>query len=88
MSPGRVSFPPKTEIVLPPVVSFREQSTTGNAAGGLRCPKCLCLNFAEVYRTVQMVDAVSRERRCRNCGTRLFTREIVHRAVWKKEEKA
>ena len=44
--------------------------------GGLQCRLCGCCDFRTV-RTVRAGGAVRRERICRHCGHRVFTREVV-----------
>jgi DNA-directed RNA polymerase subunit RPC12/RpoP len=41
---------------------------------GLVCPKCNCTNFAVNY-TRRKKNSIVRLRVCRNCGSKLLTRE-------------
>jgi len=42
----------------------------------LCCPRCGCEHLP-VYRTRQCRKNIVRERRCRHCGQRVFTREAA-----------
>jgi hypothetical protein len=45
-------------------------------ANGIRCPKCGC-GHMHVYRVVKLLGVIAREKRCRHCGAKAFTREIL-----------
>jgi predicted RNA-binding Zn-ribbon protein involved in translation (DUF1610 family) len=59
-----------------------EASGTANAS----CPKCGCEHFladSEVYKTYHKPGLMlpSRYRKCRNCGFKVVTQEVIRRPV-------
>lgn len=49
---------------------------------GIECPKCGCRDL-RVNGTVRQVNFITRYRVCRNCGTKLRTREFIEKAEQK-----
>jgi hypothetical protein len=66
--------------------TLAEWKAEANGAASASCPKCGCEHFladSEVYKTYHKPGVMlpSRYRRCRHCGFKVVTQEVIRRPV-------